>query len=89
MQMKAAIFLQSLNMLRNITYVMSCIKTEVQAHSHDRDQVAVKGLQLLFAILPRCHEGWKAEILNDQDCGQATLCLQNDRFHLRATSNSM
>jgi len=89
MQMKAAIFLQSVNMLRNITYVMSCIKTEVQAHSHDRDQVAVKGLQLLFAILPRCHEGWKAEILNDQDCGQATLCLQNDRFHLRATSNSM
>eukprot|EP00929_Paragymnodinium_shiwhaense_P000442 TRINITY_DN100684_c0_g1_i1.p1 TRINITY_DN100684_c0_g1~~TRINITY_DN100684_c0_g1_i1.p1 ORF type:complete len:1310 (-),score=269.55 TRINITY_DN100684_c0_g1_i1:17-3946(-) len=85
--MKATIFLQSVNVLRNITYMVMCIKKEAgqaeavapsfgvdpqAAHS----KVVKRGLQLLLACLPREEPRWRQEILADEDCGRAACLLQ-------------
>jgi len=77
---RACIFLQSVNVLRNINYVLLCIKTETQraaAASTSQEMVILGGLRLLLALLPRCEKCWEAEILADDDCGQALTALAN------------
>jgi len=62
MHARACIFLQSTNVLRNVNYVVVCIKTEVQraalgqrGHSHRvQARLVLCGLRLLLEILPHC-----------------------------------
>eukprot|EP00931_Biecheleriopsis_adriatica_P047107 TRINITY_DN27132_c0_g1_i1.p1 TRINITY_DN27132_c0_g1~~TRINITY_DN27132_c0_g1_i1.p1 ORF type:complete len:1505 (-),score=312.51 TRINITY_DN27132_c0_g1_i1:55-4569(-) len=81
--MRAFIFLQSVNVLRNINYVVLCIKTESQraaaassgGMAMQQASIVIGGLQLLLALLPRCERRWEAEILADKDCGSALVAL--------------
>lgn len=81
---RACIFLQSVNVLRNINYVLLCIKTETQrataaarGFGASQEGVILGGLRLLLALLPRCEKRWEAEILADEDCGHALAALAN------------
>eukprot|EP00435_Cladocopium_sp_Y103_P023535 s353_g5.t1 len=81
---RASIFLQSVNVLRNINYVLLCIKTETQraaaaatGFGASQEMVILGGLRLLLALLPRCEKHWEAEILADEDCGKALAVLAN------------
>lgn len=80
---RASIFLQSVNVLRNINYVVLCIKTESQrsmaSSSGMQAKVVQGGLRLLLAVLPRCQQRWEAEILADEDCGDALKTLSPAR----------
>merc|ERR1719297_61044 len=50
---RAAIFVQSVNVIRNINYLALCIKTEVQrASCSGRQRIAECGMQVLLALLP-------------------------------------
>eukprot|EP00930_Biecheleria_cincta_P014261 TRINITY_DN12355_c0_g1_i1.p1 TRINITY_DN12355_c0_g1~~TRINITY_DN12355_c0_g1_i1.p1 ORF type:complete len:1480 (+),score=289.63 TRINITY_DN12355_c0_g1_i1:71-4510(+) len=84
---RASIFLQSVNVLRNINYVVLCIKTESQRSmasstgpSPSQAKVVLGGLRLLLAVLPRCQQRWEAEILADRDCGSALTALSPARY---------
>lgn len=84
---RASIFLQSVNVLRNINYVVLCIKTESQRSmasssgmSPTQAKVVQGGLRLLLAVLPRCQQRWEAEILADEDCGSALTALSPARY---------
>ncbi|CAJ1351040.1 unnamed protein product, partial [Effrenium voratum] len=64
---RACICLQSVNVLRNINYVLLCIKTESQraaaassSFGASQDAVILGGLRLLLALLPRCEKRWEA-----------------------------
>lgn len=80
---RACIFLQSVNVLRNINYVVLCIKTETQRAAAAamggmggmQESVVLGGLRLLLALLPRCEQRWEAEILADDDCRVAVAAL--------------
>ncbi|CAJ1416759.1 unnamed protein product [Effrenium voratum] len=81
---RACICLQSVNVLRNINYVLLCIKTESQraaaassSFGASQDVVILGGLRLLLALLPRCEKRWEADILEDEDCGTALATLAN------------
>lgn len=87
---RASIFLQSVNVLRNINYVLLCIKTETQraaaaatGFGASQEMVILGGLRLLLALLPRCEKHWEAEILADEDCGKALAVLANGHAPLQ------
>jgi len=87
---RASIFLQSVNVLRNINYVLLCIKTETQRAAAaatgfvaSQEMVILGGLRLLLALLPRCEKHWEAEILADEDCGKALAVLANGHAPLQ------
>ncbi|CAE7243106.1 COMT [Symbiodinium natans] len=82
---RACIFLQSVNVLRNINYFVLCIKTETQRAAAAamggmegmQESVVLGGLRLLLALLPRCEQRWEAEILADDDCRVAVAALSD------------
>ncbi|CAE8603378.1 unnamed protein product [Polarella glacialis] len=80
---RAHIFLQSVNVIRNINYLALCVKTEVQraaAESYGsgrrpQRQIATCGLQLLLALLPHSDPKWQREALAGEDCGKLASLL--------------
>jgi len=83
--LRACITWQSVNMLRNINYVASCVKSQVQrAAAEDRPweqrrHVAMCGLQMLLTLLPRRQLLDKAENLAPDDCNLALAVLHDRR----------
>lgn len=79
---KACIVLQSVNVLRNINYIVLCVKTHAQRvtalgghqQRQDREHVIVQGLQLLLGLLPRC-DPQRAALLADEDARRAGVLL--------------
>merc|ERR550532_762946 len=81
---RAAIFLQSVNVIRNINYLALCIKTEVQRAGASgvagsrlrRRRIAECGMQVLLALLPYSDLQWRHEALAAEDCQQMAVLLQ-------------
>jgi hypothetical protein len=81
---RAAIFMQSVNVIRNINYLALCIKTEVQrvsasgvaASRRQRQRIAERGMQVLLALLPYSDRQWRHEALATEDCQQMAMLLQ-------------
>jgi len=74
-QVRAHIFLQSVNVIRNMDYLARCIKTEVQRMSSEKARKAqmqkrlvASGLQLLLALLPHSSPQWHEEALGGEQC---------------------
>ncbi|CAK9002010.1 unnamed protein product [Durusdinium trenchii] len=75
-QVRAHIFLQSVNVIRNMDYLARCIKTEVQRLSSESKarkaqlprRLAASGLQLLLALLPHSSPLWQEEALQGEPC---------------------
>ncbi|CAE7454308.1 rlmJ [Symbiodinium sp. CCMP2456] len=82
-QVRAHIFLQSVNVIRNIDYLTRCIKTEVQRLASDRNprkaqlrrRLASSGLQLLLALLPHSPPQWQQEALGGENCAELASLL--------------
>lgn len=74
-QLRAHIFLQSVNVIRNMDYLTRCIKTEVQRMSSEKarktqlqKRLVASGLQLLLALLPHSSPEWQEEALGGEQC---------------------
>jgi len=75
---RACIFMQSVNVIRNMNYLALCVKAEVQraaaaapraaASAPARQQVALCGMQLLLALLPHSDPQWRRAALDGEDC---------------------
>jgi len=82
-QVRAHIFLQSVNVIRNIDYLTRCIKTEVQRLASDRNprkaqlrrRLASSGMQLLLALLPHSPPQWQQEALGGENCAELASLL--------------
>eukprot|EP00931_Biecheleriopsis_adriatica_P039576 TRINITY_DN22626_c0_g1_i2.p1 TRINITY_DN22626_c0_g1~~TRINITY_DN22626_c0_g1_i2.p1 ORF type:complete len:1419 (-),score=283.99 TRINITY_DN22626_c0_g1_i2:74-4249(-) len=82
---RAHIFLQSVNVIRNAHYVATCVKTEVQragaegGQAKQQRQVATSGLQLLLALVPHSSPKWQQEALAGEACSHVSSLLLGQR----------
>ncbi|CAJ1397319.1 unnamed protein product, partial [Effrenium voratum] len=82
-QVRAHIFLQSVNVIRNMDYLTRCIKTEVQRLSGDKKarkaqlpkRLVANGLQLLLVLLPHSSPQWQQEALGGESCTELASML--------------
>eukprot|EP00440_Ansanella_granifera_P069616 gb/GFBE01075533.1/.p1 GENE.gb/GFBE01075533.1/~~gb/GFBE01075533.1/.p1 ORF type:complete len:619 (+),score=100.84 gb/GFBE01075533.1/:1-1857(+) len=87
---RAHIFLQSVNVIRNINYLALCVKTEVQrvgaagGHRTQQQRIATSGLQLLLALLPHSCPNWQHEALSGENCFDLAALLFGRRRGLSA-----
>eukprot|EP00435_Cladocopium_sp_Y103_P055289 s223_g18.t1 len=85
-QLRAHIFLQSVNVIRNMDYLTRCIKTEVQRMSSEKarktqlqKRLVASGLQLLLALLPHSSPQWQEEALGGEQCAELASVIFSRR----------
>eukprot|EP00449_Zooxanthella_nutricula_P062639 CAMPEP_0198573848 /NCGR_PEP_ID=MMETSP1462-20131121/113804_1 /TAXON_ID=1333877 /ORGANISM="Brandtodinium nutriculum, Strain RCC3387" /LENGTH=515 /DNA_ID=CAMNT_0044305041 /DNA_START=1 /DNA_END=1544 /DNA_ORIENTATION=- len=82
LHVKASIFMQSVNVIRNINYLASCIKTEVQraalggqSTKQGVQHIAECGLRLLLALLPHSTAQCQRYALQGEDSAELAALL--------------